>query len=234
VTGRDWEAWWNQVPAQMPDLYHQVGRTVGGRANGEADLVATSEAIISTLQLSGSEAVLDLCCGNGLLTKRIAPQCRTLIGVDYSASLIDIAQRTNAGRNITYVVSDVVAISPRVIGMAKVEAVYLASALQYFDATTTGKLLRRLRALATQDFRFVIEGIPDKAKFYDFYNTPERLRDYLTRKAEGTEHIATWWSQSTLDGLAQSHGFNCTTIAQDSNRFCAHYRFDALLSIADG
>jgi cyclopropane fatty-acyl-phospholipid synthase-like methyltransferase len=218
----------------MPDLYHQVGRTVGGQANGETDIVTTSEAIISTLQLSGSEAVLDLCCGNGLLTKRIAPHCLTLIGVDYSASLIDMARRINGSRNITYVVSDVVSINPRVIGLAKVEAAYLASALQYFDATVTGQLLRRLRALATQDFRFVIEGIPDKTKFYDFYNTPERLRDHLKRKAEGTEHIGTWWSQSTLDRLARSHGFNCTTIAQGGNRFCTHYRFDALLTIADG
>ena len=234
MTGRDWKVWWNQVPAQMLDFYHQVGRTVGGKANGEADLITTSEAIVSALRLSGREVVLDLCCGNGLLSKRIAGHCRRLIGVDYSSSLIDIARRLNGASNIDYIVSDVVSISSGVIGLAKVEAAYLAFALQYFDATAAGELLKRLRAVAAPDFRLFIEGIPDQERIFDFYNTPERQQEYKKRKAEGTEHLGNWWSRSTLSELARSHGFDCTTIAQGTSRVCAHYRFDALFTIARG
>jgi SAM-dependent methyltransferase len=233
VTGRDWKAWWNEAPAQMPDtdLYHQVGRTVGGRANGEKDLMTTSKAIISALQLAGNEVVLDLCCGNGLLTKKIAPHCGRLIAVDYSISLISIANRLNNGRNINYFVSDVVQIGPGVIGLTEVEAAYLASALQYFDGAAASELLRRLRAIAAPKFRLFFEGIADEEKILDFYDTPERQEEHRRRVAEGTEHIGTWWSRRALAELARSEGFNCTATAQGPDRVCAHYRFDALLTM---
>jgi cyclopropane fatty-acyl-phospholipid synthase-like methyltransferase len=234
VTGRDWKAWWNEVPAQMPDtdLYHHVGRTVGGRANGEKDIITTSEAIISALQLTGNEIVLDLCCGNGLLSKKLAAHCAKLIGIDYSASLISIARRLNDGNNIDYVVSDVVHIGPGVIGLTEVEAAYLASAFQYFDVTAASELLRRLRAIAAPNFRLFIEGIADKERIFDFYDTPERQEEYRKRTAEGTEHIQTWWSRRALAELARSEGFECAAIAQAPDRVCAHYRFDALLTMA--
>jgi SAM-dependent methyltransferase len=235
VTGRDWQAWWNEVPAQMPDtdFYHHVGRTVGGRATGEKDLITTSNAIISALQLVGNEIILDLCCGNGLLSKKLAAHCAKLIGVDYSVSLINIARRFNNGSNIYYVVSDVVRIGPGVIGLPQVEAAYLASAFQYFDVTAASELLSRLRAIAAPKFRLFIEGIADEERIFDFYDTSERQEEYRRRTAEGTEHIKTWWSRRALAELARSEGFNCAAIAQAPDRVCAHYRFDALLTMAE-
>jgi SAM-dependent methyltransferase len=215
------------------NFYHQVGRTVGGLATGENDLNTTSEAIRAALQLVGDEVVLDLCCGNGLLTKKIAPYCRRLIGVDYSEPLITIAKRCHSFSNVEYMISDVLCIGPELIGLTEVQAAYLAFAFQYFDAASATELLQSLRSIAAPGFRLFIEGIADETRLFDFYDTPERLAEYRRRRAEGSEQIVNWWNRSALVKFARSEGFHCVAMAQGPERVCAHYRFDALLTIGD-
>ena len=80
----DWLSYWNAQPLQADerDFLRQVGKTVNGVpvAWEEVDLIV--EALRSGLQLNASDTVLDLCCGNGLITRRVAGACGTIIGVD--------------------------------------------------------------------------------------------------------------------------------------------------------
>lgn len=43
--------------------------------------------------ISASDSVLECACGTGLLSKVIAPRCKTLIATDFSANMLKIARR---------------------------------------------------------------------------------------------------------------------------------------------
>jgi ubiquinone/menaquinone biosynthesis C-methylase UbiE len=234
MTSSDWQTWWNESVAQSgeQDLFRQVGRTVGGVPTGESDLDATTEAILEALELSGSEVVLDLCCGNGLLSQKIAPHCRTLIGIDFSAPLIEVARRFQLA-NAEFIVGDVANLKRDTLGVSQVDAACLAMAFQYFNFDRAAEMLKKIRRLATPAFRLFIEGIPDQDKIDMFYNTPERRAEHTRRKAAGTEQIENWWKRGSLLELAASEGFDCVNISQGPNRVCQSYRFDALLKLRD-
>ncbi len=226
----DWRKWWNEAPAHVPqnEVYRQVCRTEGGIQTGEPDLVATSESILSALHPSRAEVVLDLCCGNGLITERIVPHCGSLIGVDFSEPLIQIAR--NRTPDISFIVSDVTALDVTELGVVRVDAAFLASAFQYFDEAMASRLLRQLKTLAKPGFRLFLESIPDVDRITAHYHTRDRMAAHQKRKAEGTEEIENWWSKVQLTALARAEGFACDPIMQCANRVNSHYRFDALLT----
>ena len=235
MTMRDWKRWWNEAPTTRADDddFGQVGRTVQGRPTGEPDLVATADAILAGLVLDGSETVLDICCGNGMISQRIAAHCKHLIGTDYSEPLVRLATKRHPAPNTRYVVCDATELDAEAISSEAIDAAYMAFAFQYFDAERATILLRRLKHLASRPFRLFLEGIADKERLFSFYNTPERAAEYHRRKAEGTEAIGEWWDARSLIEVSKAEGYSCRPIAQDPSRVNAHYRFDALLWLDD-
>lgn len=227
----DWREWWNEYPARVPqsEFFTQVGRTVGGMPTGQADLITTSEAILSALRPSPGEIVLDLCCGNGLVTERIAPHCGRLIGIDFSEPLIRIARSRIP--NVEFVVADVTMIDGKLLGVDRVDAAYLAFAFHNFDEAKARKLLTQLNFIAGPKFRLFLESIPDIARIKAHYHTRERMAAFQMRKAEGTEQIENWWSAKRLDAVARAEGFASEPRMQGADRVNSHYRFDALLRL---
>jgi cyclopropane fatty-acyl-phospholipid synthase-like methyltransferase len=230
MTGRDWKAWWNDPRISEADLFQQVGRTVGGVPTGEKDLETTAGAILAALRLTGNEVVLDLCCGNGLISRRIAPHCRKLIALDYSKPLIEISRRQHAGTGIEFAVADVAHLSTEDTGESYVDAIFMAHSFMFFDESQAAGLFRFLRSITDATSRLFLESIPDQDRMLNFYDTPERLQAHHKRKAEGTEIMVNWWTKDALVALANSEGFLCRPLDQNPDRINHHYRFDALLT----
>jgi SAM-dependent methyltransferase len=230
MAGRDWKAWWNDPKISEANLFQQVGRTVGGVPTGEKDLDATAGAILAALELTGNEIVLDLCCGNGLISRRIAPYCRKLIALDYSAPLIEIGRNQHAGSGIVFAVADVANLTLEDIGVSHIDAVFMANAFMFFDKSQAAGLFKLLRSVTGAASRLFLESIPDQDRILNFYDTPERLQAHQQRKAEGTEIMVNWWTKAALVALANSEGFFCQPLNQNPDRINHYYRFDALLT----
>lgn len=77
-------------------LKAQVGR---GDYN---DIKSIAKNVMDTLKINQNGVVLDLCCGNGLLTNIIVKHCQKIHGVDFSKNLIDTAVTNNKSKNIHY------------------------------------------------------------------------------------------------------------------------------------
>src|SRR5947209_19768610 len=73
------------------DLWGQVRRTVHGKRVSDEQIEMIVRAIRNGLQLTASDAVLDLACGNGALASYLFSDFTTLEGVDFSDYLIEIA-----------------------------------------------------------------------------------------------------------------------------------------------
>ena len=99
-------------------------------------------------------------------------------------------------------------------------------ALQHFDETDIGSLLRIIKRISSEDMIICFSSVPDINHIWSFYNTPERRKEYYRRKSEGKEAIGTWWSRSVIESAAVSEGFICTFIDQHPSLHTSHYRFD--------
>jgi 2-polyprenyl-3-methyl-5-hydroxy-6-metoxy-1,4-benzoquinol methylase len=227
----DWLTYWNIAPAghAETDYLGQVGKTVHGQpvAEGLVDLMVAD--IVAHLALTPSDRVLDLCCGNGLITSRCASLCHEITGVDFSQRLIDVANTHFARPNVLYVVGDV----RERQGIAldrKFSKIYMYEALQYFDACDVTALLDTLQAVPSSMAPLFVASIPDAARKWHFYNTPALRDEYARRASEGTEALGHWWTRTELTGLATRCGYDIAFFDPHPHLHVAHYRFDALLT----
>lgn len=228
----DWNHYWNHVldSHNETDFFHQVGKTVGGVPISEDQIALSVGQMQACLSFASNDVVLDLCCGNGLITREIAPRCKRIVGVDFSEPLVGVAQAHHCPKNASYHVGSALQLSAKILPEgALFSKAYMHEALQYFDEADLRNIIAGIRQLTTKACPVFFGGIPDHARLWDFYNTPERKQDYLRRKAEGREAIGTWWERPTLIAVAREAGYECKFIEQPEGLYSAHYRFGALL-----
>lgn len=235
MTSARWFEHWNAIPIHEGEgaLLKQVGKTVNRQAVPMVHIDRMVNAILSALDLHADDRVLDLCCGNGLLTARVATVCGQMLGIDYSAPLIGVANTRNRLSNVEYLHGSVLALADILAehGKTGFSKAYMYEAFQHFNRDEAQTLLRALATNAQTSFRLFLGSIPDRARLYDFYNTVERRQEYERRLKDSTEAIGTWWLGSEINEIAEAAGFSCAIIPQHDALYTAHYRFDALLEL---
>ena len=63
------------------DLFYQVGYTVERKPISNEQFNCIIESIEKQLQLSASDTLLDLCCGNGAVTYELAKKVKSVVAV---------------------------------------------------------------------------------------------------------------------------------------------------------
>jgi RimJ/RimL family protein N-acetyltransferase/SAM-dependent methyltransferase len=98
--------------AEYEDLWFRRGRYDVDPAFNEAWFreTATVEAAADAFDASG--AVLEIACGSGLWTWRLAPRAHRLVAVDSSSAMLELNRRRFDGPNVEYVRADVFAWDP--------------------------------------------------------------------------------------------------------------------------
>jgi cyclopropane fatty-acyl-phospholipid synthase-like methyltransferase len=227
---RDWRSYFDAVCDRVgpTDFFHQVGRTIGGRPVGDEQIALTVEATAAALQLTRSDCLLDLCCGNGLVTACLALHCKQCFGVDFSLPLIEVARSRHHLPGLEYIhsaVDELTAVHLRGWRPTKVAMIFAA---QHFTADSMSRVIAAVSRLTAHRAPFFLDDVPDVDRLTRFYNTPERLAEYKRRRADGTEAIGTWWSRVHLIELFREHGYTAEAFEQPANRSAAHYRFSLL------
>jgi hypothetical protein len=204
----------------------QVGKTVNGQEIPEPQVKLIVENIANILRLSAEDSVIDLCCGNGLVTRQLAPLVKKVVGVDFSFGLIDAAKKYNGSPNIEYVNSDVLSLDPEYfLGLKKI---VMYEALQYFSEEQLTKLLDESSSLGLGSL-VLFASIPNMEKLRTYYDTEEKYAFYLRSEREGKPHIGRWWSMEEMERLVCTRGFKATFLPQDPRLYTAYYRFDVLI-----
>jgi SAM-dependent methyltransferase len=231
---RDWRSHWASIGqrATRDEAFQQAERTVGGRPVPHYQIELLIAAIKYQLALGWDDVLLDLCCGNGLVTARLSPFCRVVVGVDYSLELIESARERRSLPNTVYMHRDAANLHPADFPAGLPTKVCMNAGMQYFTEPMARRLFQILRELSQQDLMVLLTDIPDAAKLEAFYNTPERWAEFERRSASGTEAIGTWWDRDHLVALARAMGYTVATAEPESGRSTAHYRFDLLARLA--
>ena len=224
---RDWRAHWDGGEALPEDVLAQVGRTVGGKPIDSAQMDRLVGAIEDALDLRAGDVLADLCCGNGLITVRLAKACAAVVGIDYSHDLIAVARRDYAAPSITYHQRSAEALAPGDFPTPGLNKVVMNQGLQYFDEAMLRGLLANIDACAWRGMALFFTDVPDVALIRAFYDTPDRWAAFERARAAGQEALGTWWSRDHLRGVLEDFGYG-VEFRVDPERFTAHYRFDVL------
>lgn len=207
-------------------LLKQVGKTVNGQEVDESQVSLIVKNIVNDLRLSIQDAVVDLCCGNGLITIRLAPLVSQIVGIDFSAGLIDSARKYNSSYNIKYIPADVVHLDPKYfLGQKKI---LMYEALQHFSKKEFIILLDKLSHTDSGSLVF-LGSIPNKKKLRIFYDTKDKYIFYMKREIEGKPHIGRWWLIDEIEQIASACGFQATYLPQLPGLYTAYYRFNFIL-----
>jgi len=220
-----WKNYWDDHArgVSSDDPLIQVQRSLEGRPIPDAQFGRITDHIVAQLELDPAHTVLDLCCGNGLLSAAIEPLSSGVVAVDFCDRLLDeLPVRTSSK---TAVISgDVREVD---FPPESFDRVLLACALQHFDDAEVIRLFRKVAGMMRAGGLFLVTDIPDRAKMWAFFNDGDRERLHFDNRENGTPILGTWFDRSWLEKLAQHAGFSeATALAQPEDFPYAHYRID--------
>ncbi|UCD38556.1 MAG: class I SAM-dependent methyltransferase [Fidelibacterota bacterium] len=229
----DWKRYWATHPLQTgaQNYLEQVGKTVHGEPIPDSVLHHIVADIAHHLDLHQGDILLDLCCGNGLLTHHLAGHCHRVIGVDYSEPLVNIAKRDHQPENVIYLHASILDLEadsfPATEPFTKI---LMYECLQHFKPRDILKILHLVGSVSSASSVTLIGSIPDGNRRNHFYNTPKRRLAAFLRRLVGKDAIGTWWRYAEIAQVASEMGYGCRFVEQARQLHTAHYRFDMLLN----
>jgi ubiquinone/menaquinone biosynthesis C-methylase UbiE len=223
----DWKAFWNDSPqVHDPDLGRQVGRTFQQVSYSEGQLDFVAARLLTLVDASADKTLLDLACGNGLVTSRLASQVRRITGVDFSCPLIEIARTRCARSNVDYVVGDAVALE----GVrGRYDCVVISAAFQFFDTRQARKLLQGLAGVVADRGRVVLGDVADGDRIWKFYRGVGGRVRYVLDLIRRRPIIGHWWRPDALRRIAREAGWTTSIHYQPADLPNHYFRYDAVL-----
>lgn len=227
----DWNSFWNNYrtleASTENDLFFQVGKTVNKQPVSEAVFNDSFEDIVKSLSLTENDTVLEMCCGNGLVTFPLSQISKTVYAFDFAPHLVDAAKKFKKSENIHYSVGDAKGKFFQLFSLEKIPNKYLMNdALGYFSPEDLTAILKYIAANSPK-FSFYLTGIPNDFLKWNFYNTEERKDSYLEGVKRGdasNNGMGRWWKKSELLEIAESLGLKITLKNQIES--ISDYRMD--------
>lgn len=216
----EWRKYWD-ASAQSEDRLSQVGRL---NADPGTTVKQAADRIIALLDIRPGDAVLDVCCGNGLITDYLAKPGVEITGVDLSEKLIAIAKMNNS--NIRFMTQNALQLHID----DTFDKIYIAFSFQYFDKLNEGeKVIENLIKHAKPNALILLTDIPDKARWGTYYNTLLKKFFYFKQKISGRQAMGKFWSERELEKFCSSLSVHGEVIKQPGNLPYSYYRFDYLI-----
>lgn len=224
----NWKTFWNTSPqVSDPDLCRQVGRTYRRVPYSDRQLDAVTTRVLALLEPRPGARLLDLACGNGLITSRLRPRFESVVATDFSRPLIDTARGRFAASNISFDVGDAIDLD----GVnGQFDCVHLGAALQHLDQRQAGRMLRRLHDVVRPDGRVVLSDVADGDRVWSFYRGIGGRIRYAAGILTSRPVIGTWWTPAALEHVAAEAGWTCSIQYQDQDLPNHFFRYDAVLT----
>lgn len=219
-----WKKHWDEhVEKAGENPFEQVARTLNKEPMSKKMFQNFTRNVIKKLELNEEHTVLDLCCGNGLLSIEVAKMCKHVVGVDFSQKLINHTDLVKE-KNFTGIISDVLDVE---FQSESFDRILIAAALQLFTLRQTIYLFKNVNNWLKPGGIFLVTDITDNDKIWSFFDSKEREQAYFNNTFADTPIIGTWFDRIWLEKLGKYSGFNeCQVLDQPQNYWYSHYRFD--------
>ena len=203
-----------------------MGRTSLGKPISRDEFKKTIEIIVNNLKISKEDYILDIGCGNGLITYEISKFSQHITGIDINSQLLKIATENHLTSNINYSQDDIIDID---FTQYKASKFYMYGVLQSIEYKYLRLFLQNI-SKAKKTFKLFIADIPDQEKILNFYHTEEGKRFLFHDLIENRKiHLGNWWYKEHIINICKDLGLKVLIKEQDSSLYSSYYRFDALI-----
>lgn len=215
------------------EFLKQVGHTECGQAITPQQFDRMVHQLHELLDLRNDDRLLDLCCGNGVITAQLARTAAEVFGVDLSPELIRVANAHQARTNTTFLQGDlrVLAEIPELRASA-FSKVVMHAALQHFSPAEFEPLIHSILELCGPTPVIVFGFVPEHGKQRNLFDTPQRRLKRLWLRATGRDFFGHWWQKKALEQTCANLGLTCSFHAVDSQLEAASYRFNMRITAA--
>ena len=227
----DWANFFDKYPklAGEQEFLKQVGKTVGGIPITDEQFRILVDSVKEHLEIKEDDRLLDLCCGNGIITKELANQCEFVLGIDFSEQLIKMAKKHNSGDKVEYLQMDVRSIGELSSSYKGYFTKILCyEALAFFDKKDFNEMLKNILVLSVENPVIFFGSVLDRERIWNFFNTFRRKMFYLIqikllRKEVG---IGRWWTAHEIENICNKRNLTSTIFYQPEVLHTSHYRSD--------
>lgn len=195
----EYDAWWFRTG--------RFDRGPDNNAAWHADVAVVEQAVDAMLAEARPRSVLELACGTGLFTRRLAPHAESVTAVDASPEVIAINRSRVAASNVRYVEADLFAWRPQ----ARYDCVFMSFWLSHVPHARFAAFWAMVRdALAPGGFAYVVDSAHDPTSTAANHPTPDRDAGIVTRKLDdGREFriVKVFYEPATLATRLRGAGF---------------------------
>ena len=234
---KNWQTFWNSYrndeARSEADLFVQVGKTIDGQPISKTMFDKMVDTIGRQLDLQPDDYLLDLCCGNGLLSYELATQVDHITAVDFAERMIATARRFKTRANVAYKVGNATSQLPSLVeNDLRPTKLLINDSLAYFEPPELDRILGNMtNYMDGQAFSFLFTGIPDHTRKWNFYDTPARRRRHAQNESDPdntNEGMGRWWRASEIETICRARNLHAEITEQSPD--ISHYRFDVLIS----
>ncbi len=220
-----WVNFWNEYSQELKnkDPQTQVLRTFNKKPIDKELWEHTLSHIMKYLDIQSTDNVLDLCSGNGLITKEISLNCKTVTAVDISENLLKQID-TNTYNNINTIISDIRELS---FNENLFNKIIIYAGIQYLGLKEVVILFKQMYKWLEKGGICFLGDIPDIEKRWEFFNTKERETIFFESIQNEHPIVGTWFDKNFLLKLSNYCGFTeSKVIKQHKGMIYSHFRFD--------
>lgn len=209
-----------------PNLQFNVDRTKGGVVVADDVWDRTVRDVVAHCQITKDSAVMEICCGNGMLIGPVSKVCRKAIGVDFSVQLLAQLNAAFPGSVETHLAD---ALEFEWKG-EQLDVILIYFAIQCFSERDALRLMNRAFSWLAPGGILFIGDVPDEEKKWDYLSKPEYRRDYLSRIETDTPKIGQWFRKEFFRALADYiPGMQVAVMDQPSYQINAEIRYDVVI-----
>lgn len=212
------------------DLFFQVGKTVNKKPVSQQIFQLTLNEIIRKLELQQTDVLIDVCCGNGLITYELANIVKEIIGIDFTQHLIEAANKYKKSININYIQADAFAFDEFIDKRNIPNKLLMNAALSYFSPQQLHFILAKMQNLSQgKAFRCLFSEVPNDALKWNFYDTEERKQFYLANKDNDNFNngMGRWWQEEEVAQVCKT--LNLQFLVENQKSELADYRMDIII-----
>ena len=210
------------------DLQKQIRRTIKGQVVPPPQIDMIIAAIRKGLHLRDTDCLLELACGNGVLSQSFAGSCNTYLGTDISKFLIDVSKtHFESPPHICFEQTDALECVSTLPDSEKYNKLLCYAAFQYFPNLMITDLLKTIRRRFPKMERMFIGNLPDLQQASVFFET--KILDTIVLKSDETP-TGIWRTRKEFQALCQAAGWRVSFTQMPQEFYASAYRYDAELT----
>jgi len=224
-----WPEFWKEHGeiTQGLDEQSQVHRTFKKSPISEDIWKETLLDLKNNITPTLNDNFLELCSGNGLISRYFSNQVDQVTAVDVSEHLLAKIDKVQF-ENIQTIAQDIRKLT---FPPESFDTIIIYAGIQYFSYSEATSLLSNIFGWLKKGGKLYIGDIPDIEKRWHFYSTEEYQTLYFDNlKKNNSDIIGTWFEKEFMSNLSKYIGFeSCNLIVQGPDFIYSDYRFDMIM-----